>query len=654
MISLEDAVSACDIALKAESESQLRSACQALGNMLQVSGRFSAAVQWHTWAVAPPENRKEMFARLGALYGQQQRWQEAIVAYQQAVQWDVDYAPAHWSLANLYGQVGDRAAEIYHRERAIQCNPNWATPKHQFDLGNDLMAEQRSEEAIVYYRGSVERHPDFFEAHYNLAVALMQQQNWTEAQAALQRSIELEPNHAPAYYALGQIAQQQEDWQHVLNCFSEAVKRDPNYRLAWSALGEACLKLQEWDGAIEAYQQAIQLGADSAWTYHNLGYALFKQQQFDSAITWLQRAIEVNPQPWFYLHWAEIEIQRQDWRTATEVLLTAVQLQPDLDALYSPLGRSLRHWLKQDGDRTDVIVESLLQPESRQVEFYCAIAQSLIAYQQYEGAALFYRLAVAQDASLEPQLQQVQMQQNYLNHKIADLYWTIDQFPQADDGYTRLAHLLADQGEMEAAIALHRKALGCKGWQKAIERQYVFTRDWFTHNIPIWTEQLREWVDRSSLRALEIGCFEGMASCWLLDHVLTATDARLVCVDRYLQENFLTNIDRATIHPANGVQKVVRHWGDSHRVLPRLESASFDLIYVSGDPRASHIQKDGELSWNLLKPNGLLIFDYYGWVNQEPIDQRSSLGIDAFIDSMGSVIEVLHRGYQVIVRKREG
>ncbi|MBD2088997.1 tetratricopeptide repeat protein [Microcoleus sp. FACHB-1515] len=637
---LEDAVAACDRAL--QTESNLTIACQTLGNVLQMMGRFSAAVQWHTWAVAPPADRSEMFARIGALYGQQQQREAAIAAYQQAIAANPDYAPAHWSLANLYAELEKSSAEIHHRQQAMRCDPNWATPKHQFQLGNRLMAEQRSDEAIAYYRGAVDRNPEFFEAHYNLAISLTHQQDWSEAKTALARSLELEPRYAPSYYALGQIAQQQDDWFDAQTYFHTAIQLDPDYQFAWCAFGEACLKLHEWNEAASAYQQAIALGANSAWVYHNLGYALHKLHAL-AAVTWLQQAIDTQPEAWFYLHLAEVQIEQQCWPEATALLLNAAQRQRDLSELYLPLGRSLRRLL-QTADTA--IVQEMIQPQNQQVDFYQSIAQALAAHQQYEGAALFYRWAIAADAPLHHQLRQVQDQQKQLNDQIAAHYWRIDQVPQAADRYTQLAHLLADQGETEAAIALHRNALERKGWQAAVDREYVFTRDWFSHNIPVWTQHLQELSDRPDVQALEVGCFEGMAACWLLDHILTHPDSRLVCLDRYRQENFTLNIDRA-----QAVERVLHRLGDSHRLLPRLQN-QYDLIYLSADPRADWIRKDGELAWPLLKLGGILIFDYYGWVDQ-PIEQRSRLGIDAFLDEVPFAADVLHRGYQVIVRKVE-
>lgn len=49
--------------------------------------------------------------------------------------------------------------------------------------------------------------------------------------------------------------------------------------------------------------------------------------------------------------------------------------------------------------------------------------------------------------------------------------------------------------------------------------KYTFTVDWFSRHLPVWNEVLMPLRGRP-LRALEIGCFEGAATTWLIDNVL--------------------------------------------------------------------------------------------------------------------------------------
>lgn len=648
---LQDAISACDQALRTNTDTPR--ACQNLGNALQMMGLFSTAMRWHTWAIQSQPDRAEMFSSLGRLHAKEQRWTEAIDAYEQALAHNPQFAPAYWSLANLYSQLGQPDKEIYCRQQAIQLSTRWATPGNQFNLGNRLMQEQRATEAIVYYQEALQKKPDFFAAQHNLALSLMQQGDWDDAATAIYRLIDLEPSYAPSHYALGQVKQQQGKLIEAQQHYQTAIELDSEFPYTFSALGEVCLQMHEWEQAVTVFRQAVALGLNSPWLCHNLGYGLLKQEQTSEAVEYLrqglQQAVEQGVEsPWFYAHLGEALLQQQSWDQAAIAFLSALHRQTDLPEVYKPLGRALNRILKDKAAGQTVIAH--FKTASYSGAFYLQVAQQLGAQQQYEGAVLFYKLAIKMNPG-QPEMQallaQTEAAQKDFNQKIADHYWGIKQFPQQVERYTALAHLLTQQGELDAAVSLHRSALGLKGWQQAVDRAYSFTNDWFTHNIPVWTPQLLPIAHLPHLRALEIGCFEGMASCWLLDHVLTDASARLDCIDRYPQDRFAANVRRA-----GASERVVRWIGDSHQVLPTLEPG-YDLIYISGCPQADHMRRDAELSWDLLKPGGILIFDYYGWVDQHPPEQRSSLGIDAFLTAVQAEVEVLHQDYQVIARKIE-
>jgi hypothetical protein len=61
---------------------------------------------------------------------------------------------------------------------------------------------------------------------------------------------------------------------------------------------------------------------------------------------------------------------------------------------------------------------------------------------------------------------------------------------------------------------------------------------------------------------------------------------------------------------------------------------------------------DAVLCWDLLKVDGIMIFDDYQWkLDEYPPSRRPKIAIDSFLTVFGPYIEVRHVGYQVIVRK---
>jgi hypothetical protein len=195
---------------------------------------------------------------------------------------------------------------------------------------------------------------------------------------------------------------------------------------------------------------------------------------------------------------------------------------------------------------------------------------------------------------------------------------------------------------------------------------YRFTRDWFSHNIPSWQRWLANLSGKPGLRALEIGSFEGRATTWLLENVLTDETSRIDCIDPFgkvYYRRFLANItpwrDRVTVHRAL-----------STAVLPTLRG-EFDIIYVDGDHRPFAILSDAVLSWPRLKVGGTLIFDDYLFVPHEfdrqlngewteaaalaQIAEYPALcpktAIDGFLAAMTGQYELLGQDYQLALRK---
>lgn len=183
----------------------------------------------------------------------------------------------------------------------------------------------------------------------------------------------------------------------------------------------------------------------------------------------------------------------------------------------------------------------------------------------------------------------------------------------------------------------------------------IFTVDWFSGNIPIWSTALSEFQDKE-VRGLEIGSFQGRSSRWLMEHILTHPKSRLTCVDTFEGSvehtpDVLRDLRTLFDHNLSPFQdKLDVMVGDSSHVLPTIQS-EFDFAYVDGDHHAFAVLEDAIHAFRMLKCGGILIFDDYAWsVGARDID-RPAYAIDAFLAMNTDRLVVLHKGYQVIVRK---
>jgi len=137
----------------------------------------------------------------------------------------------------------------------------------------------------------------------------------------------------------------------------------------------------------------------------------------------------------------------------------------------------------------------------------------------------------------------------------------------------------------------------------------------------------------------------------MLENILTAPTAKMTCIDIFpgdLQEKFLANLRLSGFF-----QKATAIKGQSQIELRKLPINSFDIVYIDGSHAAKDVLTDAVLSWELLRTGGIMIFDDYEWETNLPARSRPQIAIDSFIAVFGDHIEIIHHGYQVMLKKME-
>lgn len=646
---LESAITNCESALKTGTD--VLEAYRKLGNILQASGNFEDATVWHTRSMQPVPDVAEGFVGLGKLYAEQKRWTEAIAAYEQAIAVNPNYAGAYWNLANLYAELGNHSKEIACRQQAMTLFPMWATPENHYSLANRLMSENRLEEAIACYQRVLQFVPDAYEVHYNLAVALTKQQRWEEAIAAFRQALQLNPEHADSYYGLGRLLEQQNNWTEAIHSYQQSLDLNPDAPLVQHALGELLLKQRRWEEAVPICEEVLAHYPESSGAHFNLGYALLKQGQLQQAIEHLRQAVALETtSPWTYYYLTDALLQREFWDEAIVMGLTCLHLQSDVPNLLKLIGRSLRKRLQAGllQPVPEYLQGTPLPAVEQDPDFYRQLADAFGQHQQWDAAIAFYQLVEQVDPSptVQQQLAQLVAQQAALAQQIATLQTQIDHNASSPWFYSQLGNLLADLGDIPDAIQLHRQACQLWGWDQSIVYGYQFSQDWFTHNIPQWRYYLEHLAGLPGLRVLEVGSYEGMSACWMLDHWLTDAAAHITCIDLYFQDRFDLNIART-----GASAKVTRLQGNSLEILPTLEPNSYQAIYIDGCHLADHVKQEVTLAWPLLEVGGVMIFDDYELKDPKFPGQDPKPAIDACLAEVNDRVELLHKSYQVIVRK---
>ncbi|MGL5080083.1 MAG: tetratricopeptide repeat protein [Microcoleaceae cyanobacterium] len=559
-------------------------------------------------------------------------------------------------IAQLDGNYQD-ALKAY--QKALEIQPDFAAA--YVNLGNLYAHQKFWDDALSTYQAALRLSPSLSHVYFRLGEVFSHLNQWQEAAIAYQQAIQLKANVAGSHLGLGSALAQQGQWERAILSYQKFLQLNPDSAIGYQKLGDAWFKLQRWDKAIHCYQKLLESSPKSVWAYQHLGKALIHQQQWDEAIIACQKAIEINiNSAWSYSNLGDAFVQKEQFEDAVLAYIQAIYIKPNrfqpgvLNTIYRNLGYALRQQTQANIQQLiesyrHVFQSNLNEFSTRSFKFYLHLGQALAKCHQFEGAILFHQLALdAQPDCLEiqTQLHNVLQQQQEFKQNLAKYYTEIQQNPNCSDAYKVLGNILSEQGRETEAISYHQTSLALRGWHLSQVRQYQFTRDWFSANMPIWRESFNSLANQSEISVLEIGSFQGMSTCWFLDHILTHPTARITCIDPYFKPEFDPNIAKT-----GAAHKVTKLIGYSQDILKTLDAGSYDLVYIDGCHLASVALRDTLQSWPLAKVGGLIVFDDYDVLEDDP-EQTAKAGIDSFLKLVEAEVEVVYQGYQLIIQKR--
>ena len=193
----------------------------------------------------------------------------------------------------------------------------------------------------------------------------------------------------------------------------------------------------------------------------------------------------------------------------------------------------------------------------------------------------------------------------------------------------------------------------------------VFTTNWESSR-DYWADMFDELalVGQPDLHFLEVGCFEGQATLWLMENVLTDPTSDIVVVDTFngnpefaalgvsaddAHDRFMHNLG-----PWIKDGRVDILYGPSQEMLAseRRYIGLRDFIYIDGWHSAAAVLADAVLAWPLLRPGAAMCFDdYVGLPGDET--EVPQIAVDAFVRCYAPEIELAERRGtdQYIVRK---
>ena len=211
---------------------------QAIAAAVQLQGRekIEAAMEmWRYIANVAEGVDRQLQARawfsVGYLHGEEENWEAALDAYNEAIRLKPDYVVAYNNRGNAKDILGQYEAALADYNEAIRLNPDYAYAYNGRGIAKNNLGQH--EAALADYNEAIRLKPDMAESYNNRSIVESALGRYEAALADLDKAIRLKPKYANAYNnrgdakrALGRLDEAREDYQKALALAQESGDED--------------------------------------------------------------------------------------------------------------------------------------------------------------------------------------------------------------------------------------------------------------------------------------------------------------------------------------------------------------------------------------------------------------------------------------------
>lgn len=230
---------------------------------------------------------------LGMVYNRQEKFEQALEEYNQAVDLQPDHLMAHFKIALVYHQqeMIEQAEQKY--RQVIELFPRAALAYNNLGLiyearGDLLQAEE------LYIKAS-DAHPLLPDPLYNLGNLFAVAGKFEFAIQYFLESLAADASYYKAYNGLGELYYSRGETDKAIGYFNTGIKLKPGYAVIHNNLGAAYIQKGDRQMAFLEFEAAAKLDPDYGSAHLNLGNWYLEESNPTKAITHYERAAELLP-----------------------------------------------------------------------------------------------------------------------------------------------------------------------------------------------------------------------------------------------------------------------------------------------------------------------------------------------------------------------
>ncbi|HTR42224.1 MAG TPA: tetratricopeptide repeat protein [Pseudomonadales bacterium] len=259
----------------------------------QLSGNMNdATVNAQKVAEILPSSSED-WSQLGTILAEQHRYDDAVAAFRNAIQWESESVWAFKNLAQSLNDLGQPGQAITEYKRALAINPHfgpaWLGLGQIYEkMGDKVKAEDCYQKALS---NRVQNGPEL-----KTLAQFCASRGWYEAAATnYEDAITLSPGNARLYVEAGQNLEALNRHADAEKLFAEAVRLSPDLEEAHFLYGLELGRDGNAAGAAEQFREAVRIMPGLAEARLNLGVALENEGKYSEALAQFETVLEQNP-----------------------------------------------------------------------------------------------------------------------------------------------------------------------------------------------------------------------------------------------------------------------------------------------------------------------------------------------------------------------
>jgi protein O-mannosyl-transferase len=312
-------------------ETILRTLVATAGVAMLVATSIQLSYWKNTWTLFDHANKvtRENYMAITVLASQlakQNRFDEAIALYHEALGYKPTFPETHFFLGNAFDQLGQPDEAVAEYEKALWFKP-MQEQTHIF-LGIVLAKQKKYDEAITNYEAALAIDPDSAVTHNNLARIFHTQGKFDKAIEHYQAALAINPKLALAHNNLGILLLQQNDIAGGTAQLHEAMLLNPTNSETQFNLALALNQQQQWNEAVELFSKTVSPQLPDPKAHYEFATALTHTKRTREAIAQYASALLIQPDYADALNglaWILSTDARADFRNGPEAVKMAVQ-----------------------------------------------------------------------------------------------------------------------------------------------------------------------------------------------------------------------------------------------------------------------------------------------------------------------------------------